>query len=35
MIAVGASPRVREVLRITKMDSVIPMVATMEEAESA
>ena len=35
MIAVGASPRVREVMRITKMDSVIPMVATMEEAESA
>ena len=35
MIAVGASPRVREVLKITKMDSVIPMVATMEEAESA
>jgi anti-anti-sigma factor len=35
MIAVGASPRVREVLRITKMDSIIPMVATMEEAESA
>ena len=35
MIAMGASPRVREVLRITKMDSVIPMVATMEEAESA
>ena len=28
MIAVGASPRVREVLKITKMDSVIPMVAT-------
>jgi len=35
MIAVGASPRVREVMRITKMDSVIPMVATLEEAESA
>ncbi len=35
MIAVGASPRVREVLKLTKMDSVIPMVATMEEAENA
>ena len=35
MITVGASPRVREVMRITKMDSVIPMVATLEEAESA
>ena len=35
MIAVGASPRVREVLKITRMDSVIPMVATMEEAENA
>jgi anti-sigma B factor antagonist len=35
MIAVGASPRVREVLRITKMDSILPMVATLEEAENA
>jgi len=34
MIAVGASPRVREVLKITGMDSVNPLVATLEEAES-
>ena len=35
MIAVGASPRVRELLKITNMDSILPLAATLEEAESA
>lgn len=35
MVAVNPSARVREVLKITKMDSIIPMAATMEEAEAA
>ena len=35
MIAVGASPRVREVLKLTKLDSIVPIFATLEEAESA
>ena len=34
LIAVGISPRVREVFHITRMDTVIPMVATVEEAEA-
>jgi len=34
LIAVGMSPRVKQVFHITKMDAVIPMVATVEEAES-
>ena len=34
MIAAGASPRVMEVFRITKVDSVIPMTATVEEADA-
>jgi anti-anti-sigma factor len=34
LVVAGASPRVREVFRITKMDAVIPLVATMEEAEA-
>ncbi|MGD1105460.1 MAG: STAS domain-containing protein [Terracidiphilus sp.] len=33
MIAVGLSPKVRDVFRITKMDKVIPIAATVEEAE--
>jgi anti-anti-sigma factor len=33
LIVAGASPRVHEVFRITKMDTVIPLVATVEEAE--
>jgi len=33
LIAVGMSPRVREVFHITRMDTVIPMAATVEEAE--
>ena len=34
MIAVGMSSKVREVFHITKMDTVIPIAATVEEAES-
>jgi anti-anti-sigma factor len=34
MVAAGMSPKVREVFRITKMDTVIPIVATVEEAEN-
>lgn len=34
MIIVGLSPKVREVFKITKMDTVIPIAATVEEAES-
>jgi anti-anti-sigma factor len=33
MIAAGASPRVLEVFKMTKVDSVIPLTATVEEAE--
>ncbi len=33
MVAVGVSPRVLELFRMTKVDSVIPMVATLHEAE--
>ncbi len=33
LIAAGMSPRVREVFHITRMDTVIPMAATLEEAE--
>jgi len=35
MVAAGLSPKVKEVLRITKMDTVIPLAGTMEEAEAA
>jgi len=35
MIAVGVSPRVHELFRMTKVDSVIAQAATIEEAESA
>lgn len=35
MIAAGMSPKVREVFRITKMDAVIPIAATLEEAENS
>lgn len=34
LIAVGVSPRVLELFKITKVDSVIPMTATVEEAEA-
>lgn len=34
MIATGMSPKVRELFKITNMDKVIPIAATLEEAES-
>ena len=34
LIAAGLSSRVKQVFEITKMDTVIPMVATVEEAEN-
>jgi anti-sigma B factor antagonist len=34
MIAVGVSPRVLELFKLTKVDAVIPMTATVEEAEA-
>ena len=34
LVAAGLTPRVRELFKLTKMDSVIPIVATVEEAES-
>jgi anti-sigma B factor antagonist len=34
MIAAGLSPKVRDVFRITKMDKVIPIAATVDEAEN-
>ena len=33
MVVAGASPRVVELFRMTKVDSVIPMIATVEEAD--
>ena len=33
MIAAGMSPRVHELFKLTKVDSVIPMTATVEEAD--
>jgi anti-anti-sigma factor len=33
MIAAGASPRVLELFKMTKVDSVIPIAATVEEAD--
>ena len=33
VIAAGLSPKVKAVFRITKVDSVIPIVATVEEAD--
>jgi hypothetical protein len=33
MIAAGAGPRVLELFRMTKVDLVIPMTVTVEEAE--
>jgi len=33
MIAAGASPRVLELFKLTKVDSIIPMAATVEEAD--
>jgi anti-anti-sigma regulatory factor len=34
MIVAGLSPKVRDVFRITKMDKVIPIAATVEEADN-
>ena len=34
LIAVGVSPRIMEVFKITRVDSVIRMAATVEEAEA-
>jgi ABC-type transporter Mla MlaB component len=33
MIAAGAGPRVRDLFKMTKVDNVIPMVATVEEVD--
>lgn len=33
MIAAGASPRVSELMRLTKIDTIIPLAATVEAAE--
>ncbi len=33
-VAAGISPRVREVMKITKVDGILPMAATVEEAEA-
>ncbi len=33
IIAVGVTPRVRELFKITKVDTFLPMAATLEEAE--
>jgi hypothetical protein len=35
MIAAGMSSKVREVFRVTKMDAVIPIAATVEDAENS
>jgi anti-anti-sigma factor len=34
MVAVGVNPRVLQLLQLTKLDTFIPMAATVEEAES-
>ena len=34
LIAAGANPRIAQLFRLTKVDSFIPMVATLEEAEA-
>jgi anti-anti-sigma factor len=34
LVVAGASPRVRQVFQITRMDSVIPLVSTVAEAEA-
>ena len=35
MIAVGLSPRVLQLFEVTKMDSIIPRAATVDEADVA
>ncbi len=34
LIAAGLSPKVRDVFRIAKVDAIIPIAATVEEAEA-
>jgi anti-sigma B factor antagonist len=34
LVAAGMSPKVREVFRVTKMDAIIAIAATVEEAEN-
>jgi anti-sigma B factor antagonist len=34
LVVAGASPRVRQVFQITRMDSVIPLASTVDEAEA-
>jgi len=34
LIAAGAGPRVLELFQMTKVDAVIPMIATVEEADT-
>jgi len=34
MIAAGMTPRVREVFKLTRVDSVVPIAASVEEAEA-
>ena len=34
MIAAGMTPRVREVFKLTRMDSVVPIAVSVEEAEA-
>jgi anti-anti-sigma regulatory factor len=33
LVAAGMSPRVREVFRITKVDTVVPIASSVDEAE--
>jgi anti-sigma B factor antagonist len=35
VIAAGMTPRVREVFRLTKVDAVVPIAASVEDAENA
>jgi len=35
LIAAGMSPRVREIFKMTKVDTIIPIVETVEQAEEA
>ncbi len=34
MVAAGVSPRVQQLFKLTKVDTFIPMVATVEDAEA-
>jgi anti-anti-sigma factor len=34
LIAAGMSPRVLELFKMTKVDTIIPMIATIEEADA-